>query len=244
MASFSSPVQAARGPLSRADIVTPGATGTYTVVGGVLTLVNGMINGWSLQDSDGRIASIVETSGSGAVISFNSIAGNVYVGTTSADAYRKAAAIYREVVGDFDLAVQFSAGTTVANKMVSVGGWWLGPAQGSAEGGCAMAAFGWTTGANGNHHLKGCVGNTVIATQVDDDVNASWSTKRWIRFNRSGGTLTAYRSTDGSSWTQVGQYASDWLPQKVRLGFSIVSVSSTADTITIYEVRPTYSPAP
>jgi regulation of enolase protein 1 (concanavalin A-like superfamily) len=50
----------------------------------------------------------------------------------------------------------------------------------------------------------------------------------WLRITRYGNVFTAYTSTDGSAWTQVGSPVTLALPQTVQVGMAMSSGSSTA----------------
>jgi len=52
---------------------------------------------------------------------------------------------------------------------------------------------------------------------------------RWVRLDRSGSTLTAYQSSDGASWTQVGT-ATISLPQSLFVGLAVTSHNNTTLT--------------
>ena len=64
---------------------------------------------------------------------------------------------------------------------------------------------------------------------------------RWIRLVRSGSTLTASQSSDGTNWTQVGT-ATVALPQSVLVGFAVTSHDNTRLTTATFDMGNTGCP--
>jgi len=65
-----------------------------------------------------------------------------------------------------------------------------------------------------------------------DSVNIagpSVSPPAWIRLDRSGNTLTAYESANGTSWVQVG-VVTITLPSTVYVGIAVTSHNTSATT--------------
>ncbi len=52
------------------------------------------------------------------------------------------------------------------------------------------------------------------------------SAPRWLRLQRSGNTFSAYRSTNGTSWTQVGSNTSITMGTTVYVGLAVTSASA------------------
>lgn len=61
----------------------------------------------------------------------------------------------------------------------------------------------------------------------------------WVRLKRFGNTITAYYSTDGTSWHQLGKQLvlSDAFPETVHLGMAAVAAVDSPGVATIAEFR-------
>jgi hypothetical protein len=53
--------------------------------------------------------------------------------------------------------------------------------------------------------------------------SVSASSPRWLRLHRAGSTLTAWESTDGTTWSEVGRATLDGLPARAEVGLFVAS---------------------
>ena len=53
---------------------------------------------------------------------------------------------------------------------------------------------------------------------------------RWVRLDRAGNTLTAYQSSDGSTWTQIGA-ATVTMQPTIWVGIAVTSHNNTTPTM-------------
>ena len=60
---------------------------------------------------------------------------------------------------------------------------------------------------------------------------ASDTSPRWIRLTRSGTTITAYDSTDGTTWHEIGSTHLDGLPATVKVGLFVTSPLDYQDSL-------------
>jgi len=58
---------------------------------------------------------------------------------------------------------------------------------------------------------------------------------RWVRLDRSGSTLTAYQSSNGTTWTPMGTVTLA-LPQSVFVGFAVASHNNTTLTTATFDM--------
>ena len=87
-------------------------------------------------------------------------------------------------------------------------------------------------------------------TSGDDVVDLGTATPStstpWLKFDRSGDTITAYYSDDGSTWTEIG--TSDPITgfsADIQVGLMVASGDdSTADTATFGNILMYYTPLP
>jgi len=56
-----------------------------------------------------------------------------------------------------------------------------------------------------------------------DIAGSAGGAPRWLRLTRSGGSITGYESTDGTTWSQVGTVTLDALPWTVEVGLFVSS---------------------
>jgi hypothetical protein len=74
-------------------------------------------------------------------------------------------------------------------------------------------------------------------------VAANSAPNNWVRLTRAGATITAYKSGDGTNWTQVGSAASITMAASVKIGLIVGSVDeSTLNTATLDNVMTVLSP--
>lgn len=65
----------------------------------------------------------------------------------------------------------------------------------------------------------------------------SVSSPYWVRLQRTGNTLKAYRSTNGTSWTQVGSSTTVTMTNPIQIGLVTTSgVKGTLNTATLDNV--------
>ena len=79
---------------------------------------------------------------------------------------------------------------------------------------------------------RAVTGGTSVST-----AGSASTAPRWVRLTRSGNTFTAYESSDGTSWTQVG---TDTIPmaKMVYVGLAVTSHNTSASaTCTFDNVR-------
>jgi RHS repeat-associated protein len=57
----------------------------------------------------------------------------------------------------------------------------------------------------------------------------------WLKLTRAGNTITGYRSSDGTSWTQVGSTTSASLPASVIVGLMSASVNPTTPSTATFD---------
>lgn len=61
------------------------------------------------------------------------------------------------------------------------------------------------------------------ANFTTDEAGDTDGAARWLRLTRSGGTVTGYESTDGTTWRAVGTVGLDRLPATVQVGMFVSS---------------------
>lgn len=126
---------------------------------------------------------------------------------------------HQPVSGDFDVAAFVES--------ISAG------ASASARSGLMCRA---DTGIGASHAFMGVTNNRtsfVYRTANGGSSGASntdqaASVPRWVRLRRQGNSLSAFHSSDGSTWTQQGSSQTIALGNPVRLGFAVTSANSGA----------------
>ena len=74
------------------------------------------------------------------------------------------------------------------------------------------------------------MGNTSVSTTV-----AGMAAPRYIRLDRSGNTFTAYQSSDGTTWTQVGAPETISMPSSLLVGLAVTSHNNTTLTTATFD---------
>jgi regulation of enolase protein 1 (concanavalin A-like superfamily) len=72
-------------------------------------------------------------------------------------------------------------------------------------------------------------GGTSVSTTI-----AGIAAPRWVRLDRSGNTLTAYHSNDGSTWTLVDS-ATVTMPTSIFVGLAATSHNNAALTTATFD---------
>jgi phosphatidylserine/phosphatidylglycerophosphate/cardiolipin synthase-like enzyme/regulation of enolase protein 1 (concanavalin A-like superfamily) len=90
-------------------------------------------------------------------------------------------------------------------------------------------AFMLVSAANGvSFQRRLTTGSTSVSTTV------AGAPPQWVRLDRSGNTLTAYHSNDGSTWTLVGT-ATVTMPETIFVGLAVTSHNNAALTTATFD---------
>jgi hypothetical protein len=86
---------------------------------------------------------------------------------------------------------------------------------------------------------------TSSATEATDTDPTTVALPCWVKLTRSGDTVTAYRSSNGSTWVQVGTAATILMGANPNVGLAAFSGSSDSSSVAVLtDVRATSPPLP
>jgi regulation of enolase protein 1 (concanavalin A-like superfamily) len=140
----------------------------------------------------------------------------------NADSFRF---VYRQVTGDFDIAVQ------VTNLTIGVAGTY--PQAGLLARATLDAAspdVGITASPVGGYRFKHRDSSGAATTQTQtSNVNATFPNV-WLRMKRAGNVFTTYYSADGVTWTTMGTVTLTTLPAStpIYIGMAVASNTNSA----------------
>lgn len=107
-------------------------------------------------------------------------------------------------------------------------------------------AYALVSGSNGAafHYRRSTGGSAASSGQADRAIRAPY----WVRLRRAGNTFTAYASTDGRSWRQLGGSINVSMGTNVYAGLALTShrdgTLATAAFSNVYVGRPGATPSP
>ncbi|MEA2709427.1 MAG: large repetitive protein, partial [Phycisphaerales bacterium] len=127
---------------------------------------------------------------------------------------------YRQITGDFDMRVRV-AGLTAANAWTKAG---LMARESLVAN--SRNVFALISASNG-HRLTSRA--TTGGASASTGSGAATFPNNWLRLARVGNVFTAYRSTDGATWTSIGAVTIA-MPQTVFFGLAATSHNTAATT--------------
>jgi fibronectin type 3 domain-containing protein/regulation of enolase protein 1 (concanavalin A-like superfamily) len=128
---------------------------------------------------------------------------------------------HRQITGDFDLKVRIASMATVGESTKA------GLMARSTLNGNSANVYAHVSSNNGFRlsRRSGTGGGTSI---LSANTKANFP-NAWVRLRRAGDTFTAFRSTDGVTWTTIGAYTQA-MPATLHVGMAATSNSTTATT--------------
>jgi regulation of enolase protein 1 (concanavalin A-like superfamily) len=139
-------------------------------------------------------------------------AGNI---SSTADNFRF---VYQPMTGDGEIRARIVSATgTLAGSRVGV------MIRETLTAGSRQAYMGYNGATNLRFYRRTTTGGTTSSTNANN-----FNKPYWVRLVRTGNTITAYRSSNGTSWTTVGT-ATVTMGTNIYLGLAV----SSGDTTTL-----------
>jgi len=129
---------------------------------------------------------------------------------------------------------QATGDTTLTTRVTSLTGgdaYWEKAGLMMRDGNAANAIYASveaTTGSGVIFQYRTAVGGTTTAVRVAGVAAPSASTPVWLKLSRAGNGFSAYYSTDGSNWTQVGTTQTIVMNSVLSVGLAVTSHLNTA----------------
>jgi len=188
------------------------ASGTYTITGVGLFTNTQDIGSVGLTGSASYAGSTYTVAGAGAGI------------TGTADAFR---IVYKQITGDFTITARvasFTSSRSNARAGVMV--------RQNTNANSIEASSLFYPGSNKRvyFHRRTSAGGSTSTSN-----GSASAAPYWVRLVRTGNTLKAYRSANGTSWTQVGSNTTVTMTNPVLIGLAVTSGSTTATTTATFD---------
>jgi len=177
--------------------------------------------GWSESDI-GAVGIAGSTQYSSGTFSINASGSDIW---GSADSFHY---VFETLNGDGSIVARVS-GVTNTNAWAKAGVM----IRASVAANSAQALMLLSAGNGASFQRRTATGNTSVAT-----TDSTATAPRWVRLDRSGNTVTAFQSSNGTSWTQVGSDTIT-LPQSPLVGIAVTShnnsalTTATVDNVTV-----------
>lgn len=218
------------------ESLTPSAA-TVSISDGLV--VNGMLNGWKVQDLQSGIDALTDD-GAAFGVSIHSTTDN-YEWINNAGVAEKQPIIYypRPLMGDFTIEVKFTNVSGNAYRMIFVGGFSL-PSGGVGDtpnwSHCWGCRFGRHSGTQGKPKAGFSTTNGVTIAELTQQ---DWNQNHWLKLQRAGEVITAshkYASGSYAPITTADKFDLGGGASNVGIGFSTQAADSSEDLIKILQV--------
>ena len=227
--------------------IVPASDVTYTV-GATLDGAGGVLHGWGIQ-GDGFITRVQEYAAGRIEIDYD------FTGTLTNYRWSTVAACMQDapvflhpdqLVGDFDLAVEFKALTTPPDNFTMVGPVVDIPATTLVDATCLAAMFGNVNTTNARAQLVRGVKSAMQFDNALDDTLYAWTLQQFVQLVRDGGNIKANRKTlVGDSWVTCANKEWNTVGDPAPFGFGLgtdYGVGKTG-TVAIYGITGNYLPS-